>query len=101
MTTKLKPKDRKAQILAVALAQAATCGYQNIERQKIADAAGVSPGLVSKYLGSMPEIKRRVMRAAIHTGCLPVVAQGLAMRDRQAMRASGALQRAALASLVP
>lgn len=101
MTTKLKPKDRKAQILDVAVEQAEKRGYQNIERQHVADAAGISPGLVSKYFGTMPDLKRSVMRAAVKNECLPVIAQGLALKDKQATKAPEALQLRALASLRP
>lgn len=101
MTTKLAPKDRKAQILGVAVKQAETDGYQNIERAKIAAAADISPGLVSKYFGTMSDLKRSVMRAAVRNGCLPVIAQGLALKDKQACKAPEELQRAALASLAP
>lgn len=100
MTTKLEPKDREAQILAAAVAQAIQHGYQNIERQKIADAAGVSPALVSKYLGTMTNVKRDVLRYAVRNRILPIIAQGLAMKDKQAMKAPEQVRKDALATLV-
>lgn len=112
MTTKLAPADRKKQILDEALRQAAKVGYQHIKRADIATALEVSPALVSNYFSTMAQLKRDVMRAAIvrvsvapAKGCAPnsdvlrVVAQGLAAKDRHAMRAHSTVKEAALATL--
>lgn len=99
MTSKLEPAARKEQILTEALRQAAKCGYQNIKRADIARALGISTGLINKYFDSMHKLKCAVMREAIRVECLPVIAQGIALRDRRAMAVSDELQARALASL--
>lgn len=47
----------------------------------------------------MTELRRTVMRAAIKREVLPIVAEGLATRDKQAGKASADLQRRALDSI--
>jgi AcrR family transcriptional regulator len=95
MTQRSAPADRTRELLAVALELAATRGWRSITRDDIAVAAGVSPALVSARLGTMDALRRSVMRHAVVQRCVPVVAQGLAVKDRQAMRADETLRAAA------
>lgn len=97
---KLEARERTAQILAAALKLAAKDGYNRITREAIAAAAGVSPGLVTHHMGTMVELRRSIMREAVRTECLPVIAQGLSAHDRHAGKAPHELQhRAVLAQL--
>jgi AcrR family transcriptional regulator len=97
MTSRSTPADRTRDLLAVAVELAATVGWRSLTREQIATAAGVSPGLVSARLGTMDALRRSVMRQAVTQRCVPVVAQGLAMKDRQAMRADETLRAEAAA----
>ena len=97
MTQRQQPIDRTRELLAVALRLAAAQGWRSITRDDIALAAKVSPALVSARLGTMEQMRRSVMRQAVATRCVPVVAQGLAMKDRQAMRADESLRAEAAA----
>lgn len=72
------PDLRKNQILNAAIGLAKKQGYYAITRDEVADAAGVSRGLVSRYFGRMDKLKSAVMRAAVEQGVLEIVAQGLA-----------------------
>jgi AcrR family transcriptional regulator len=96
---KLEARERLAQILAAALRMASRDGYARITREGIAKAAGVSEALVTYHLGTMPELRRAVMREAIRVECLAVIAQGVASRDRHALKAPRELQQKALAAL--
>jgi AcrR family transcriptional regulator len=96
---KLQARERLTQILAAALTLSVRSGYTRITREAIANAAGVSPGLVTHHMGTMEQLRRDVMREAVRVQCLPVIAQGLVMRDRHALRASAFLQTAARNSL--
>jgi AcrR family transcriptional regulator len=87
-----KPADRTRELLDTALHVAAADGWANLTRDAIAVAAGVSPALVSARLGTMAATKRAVMREAVRREVLPVVAEGLALRDAHAMRASDELK---------
>jgi len=110
MASKLDSLARKQQILDEALRQAAKVGYLNIKRQEIATALGISAGLVSLHFSTMAQLKRDVMRAAVKHSSSPtmdrmrwpawrVLAQGLAVNDRQAMRARADVKANALATL--
>ena len=93
------PKDRKADILAAAVRMSALHGYHRVTREDIALAAKCSPTLVTHYFSTMTYLRRAIMRAAIHTQCLAVVAQGLAMADPVAQKAPQAVRDAAVATL--
>lgn len=96
---RLKPTDRKRHILAAALADARKRGYMQVTLLSVADAAECSRGLVIHYFATMQQLRRAVMRAAIANRDLPIVAQGLAARDAQALKAPEDLRKAALASI--
>ncbi len=84
--TRLKPADRRAELVTAALAVAARDGWGTLTHAAVAVQAGVSQGLVVKYLGTKPQMLRAVMREAVRTSVLPVVAEGLARRDPHALR---------------
>lgn len=96
---RLKPDERKELLLDVALKLAGRHGLTNLTREQIAEAAAVSPALVSARLGTMVALRRTVMRQAIARENLPVLAQGLAARDPYAVKAPLALRQRAVATL--
>ena len=98
--TRLAPEVRRVDILDAALILAEELGYMNMTRTQIADAAGVTPGLITYYYHTMPQLRRDVMRAAVRRGILPIIAQGLAARDPHAQKASKVMQKRAAALLV-
>ena len=85
---RMEPRERRAQLLEVALKRAKVVGYSNITREDIATHAGVVPGTVSLTFGTMPKLKRDVMRHAIKVGDLMVIGQGLIAGDRHAKKIS-------------
>lgn len=95
----MKSDDRREAIMTAALTVATKVGYMTMTRDQIAAEADCSPGLVSAYLGTMPAMRRAVMRAAVARRVLAVVAQGLAMRDKHAMAASEGVRAAAVRGL--
>lgn len=95
----LNPKVRKAMILAVAVNLAETVGLNGLRRDEVAKAADVANGLVSRYFNTMPQLRRAVIRSAVHTENLTLIAQALAMREPEAMKASDELKKKALATL--
>jgi AcrR family transcriptional regulator len=96
---RLPPQARGLMLLEVALRQAKIHGLANLTRDQIARAADVSPALVSARLGTMINLRRSVMRHAVASSELRVVAEGLATRDPIALKAPEALRRSALASM--
>ena len=96
---RLDPAIRKDQIIAAAVKLAQRDGYDNVRREGVARAAGVAPGLVSKYWGTMNQLRRAIMREAVNKENLIVLAQGLARKDTHAVRAPQELKDRAIASL--
>jgi AcrR family transcriptional regulator len=96
---RLKPTDRKAQILEAAVQLSAAQGYSHVTREGIATAAECAPGLVSNYFGTMTNLRRDIMRAAIRQRNLTIIAQGLAAKDAHACKAPDELKKAALETL--
>lgn len=96
---RLDPKVRKEEILAVAVAHASVVGLNGLRRDDVAKKAGVANGLVSRYFNTMIQLRRAVLRSAVHNEILPLIAQGLAMREPEAMKASDELKKKALATL--
>lgn len=96
---KLEARERIAQILRAALEIAPTTGYSRMTRDEIAKRANIPPTLITYHMGTMIELRRQVMREAIRVECLPVIAQGLAVRDRHALKAPDELRHRALQSL--
>lgn len=95
MTKRLDPAIRRAALLDVAVDVASTRGWRTLTRECIAVAAGVSPALVSARLGTMDQLRRAVMRAAVRREIASIVAEGLVAGDPHARRAPDALKRAA------
>ena len=97
---KLEARARVAQILKAALE---LCGegahYVRITRDEIAKKAGIPSSLVAYHCGTMADLRRDIMREAVRVENLAVIAQGLAARDRHALKADEALRRRALDSL--
>ena len=97
--TRLKPHARRAQILRAALTLAVDTHYLKVRWDNIARAADCSPSLVQYYYKTLIQLRRAVMREAVKTKCLPVIAQGLSAGCVYALRASESVRAAALDSL--
>jgi len=93
---KLPKKDRVAQLLAAALDLAVKVGYNNVTREAIAQRAGVADRLVSYHMGTMPTLRRDIVRQAVHTECLPVIAQAAVAKDKHLKKCPPALIQKAL-----
>lgn len=83
-----KPEDSKENLLNAALRIASRVGYQNVRRDDIARLADVSPNLVTYHFNTMTQLKRDLIRHAIKTEALDVIAQGLAVNDPHARKVS-------------
>lgn len=92
--------ERSAQILDAALQVARAGHYHTMTREQVAVQAGVSTGLVSRYMGTALEMRERVMQAAIERRILPLIATGIALGDAVALAAPAELRAEAVATLV-
>ena len=90
------PTLRRNQILNVALDLAKEIGYNKMTRDGIAERAGISMGLVTKYFKTMTQLRRAVIRAAIACEIPEIIAQGLANKDDHALKAPDKLKAKAI-----
>ncbi len=101
MTKKrFKPEIRKESIIAAALDLAEDTHYREVTRDQIGRRIGVTGTAVMYHFGTMQQLRREVMRAAVKQERLQVIAQGLTCNDVHADRASEALQLRAVAACV-
>ena len=95
-----KPIHERDALMAAALTVARREGYRQMSREAIATECKCSPALISKYFGTMPQLRRSVMRAAVVRGDHAVIAQGLAAGDPNAHEATAKAKRDALEGLL-
>lgn len=97
---RLHPDNRKEQIIEAAVKVAGRPGgWSKLTREAVAREAQCADGLISKYFGTMVAFRRTIMRHAIKTANLSVVAQGLAAGDTCAKKADPELKARALETL--
>lgn len=96
MTNRKPPRERKEQILDAAILLARKQGYTHLTRLDIANVTGLSEGLVSKYFGTMPQMRRAILSAAIVRQDLVVIAQGLVAREAKVLKLPEATRRLAM-----
>jgi AcrR family transcriptional regulator len=100
MTAPHLPADtRRELILEAAMRVAEKVGYNRVTREQIALAAGVAKATVSLRLGTMEKTRQTLMKRAVAVGHAAVVAQGLALRDKYALKASEELKKRAAAHM--
>jgi AcrR family transcriptional regulator len=93
-------KYEKEEILKHALKLSHEVGYQAVRRDALAEASGTSTGTISRYFGTMTQLKRSIMGAAIAHRDLVVIAQGLAAGDSRAKAAPIELKRKSVGGLL-
>ena len=96
-TKRLKPEIRKDEIIAAALVLAASTHYTRVTREAIAAAITIKGPAIQYHFGTMGQLRRELMRAAVKQRVLNVVAQGLLARDEHAEKADTALREEAIA----
>ena len=94
-----QPDIRKNELIRAALALAKTHGYASVTREQIAERCKVSSALVSYHMGTMPAMRRALIRHAIAERALRVIGQALAANDPETRRVPPELKKEALASL--
>jgi len=90
----------KDKILDAAFSLACECGYRGIRRDMIAERAGVAGGTVNLHFLTMDNLKAAIMRKAIESEQLDILAAGMAEGDQTAMKAPKALKVRALQTLL-
>lgn len=100
MTKRVKPALRKDQILTAALTLAAESHYTKVSRDQIAALCGVTGTAVQYHFGTMPQLRRAIVRFAIQVGNYKVIAQALVAEDTIAVNAPEDVKRKALEGLL-
>jgi len=88
MSKKLPPEIRRDDIMSAALTLSERVGYTHVTRDALAAALLVSPALISRHFGTMVQLRRAIMSAAVARSNLKVIAQGLALGDSKARNVS-------------
>jgi AcrR family transcriptional regulator len=100
MQAKRKPaNERREEVLSVALQLAVEVGYTRITRERISSVIGITKQAIQHHIGTVAELRRDVMQEAIARECLPVIAQGMALRDPLTLSAPAELLGRARAAL--
>lgn len=89
-------EDRDERILDAALKLAEEDHFQFITREKVAAKAGVSPATINNAFGTMPDLKRAVLSAAVERRVLAVIRQGIGESHPIVMKADKDLLSAAV-----
>jgi DNA-binding transcriptional regulator YbjK len=89
------PTLRRRQLLDVAIELSRTVGYDKVTRHEIADAAEISPALVSHYFKTVEQLREVILRTAVKRAIPEIVAQGIIRRDPVALQAPAELKTAA------
>ncbi len=96
---RIKPDERRGEILTAALDVAEQRGYKRFTRIEVATQAGCAESLISSYFGTMDKFRRTIMRAAIKQERLTIIAQGLVDGNKYAQKATPELRQRAFKSL--
>lgn len=94
---RLKPDQRRSQLLTAGLMLASRHGYHTLTRLQVATAAGVEGPLINHYFGSMKQYTGELLQLAVDMECLPVVAQAVVAGE---LKVNDDLRRRALGSLL-
>lgn len=84
---RFKPSVRRELVLRAAVEVARRPGgWSLLTRQRIAEEAECSEGLVSRYLGDMPSARRAIMKSAIRQEITDIIVQSIVAHDGYAVK---------------
>lgn len=96
--SRANPGLRRDHILNVAIEMAKVKGYHKITRDGVAGSAGVSMGLVTRYFGTMLQLRNKVVCYAIKNELLEIVAQCIVNDHPKAKKVSPELRAKAMSA---
>lgn len=77
---RLTPAERKVELLEQAYAQAVEKGLGSVSRRSVAEALGVTDGLVSRYFGTLQGLREAVLAKAVVTEQFDIIADALELQ---------------------
>lgn len=96
---RLDPEVRSNLIIEAGLKVASAQGWRAVTREAVAQEAQISPAMVNFRFSTMAQLHRSIMRKAIDSELLHVIAQGYVAGDPTALKIDDELKRRALLSL--
>ena len=87
-------------LLDIAIELAEKHGYDKITRLQISRAAGVATGTVSNQLGTMKQMRRKIVRHATRTDNKRIIAQAIINQEPYVLKLSIEDRTSALQSMV-
>lgn len=87
-------------LLDIAIGLAETHGYDKITREQISRAAGVATGTVTNHLGTMRQMRRKIVRHATRTDNKRIIAQAIINQEPYTLRLSIEDRTSALQSML-
>ncbi len=97
--TKKEADQNKNDMIEKALAVAEKVGFSSLTRTRVAEACGVSPGLINYRFGTLAAMQRDIVRAAIRKESLAVIAHVIAVGHPLAKKIDPDLRQKAIASM--
>ena len=97
--TKSEMEQHKTEMTTAALKLAEKIGFENLTRDNIAEACGVSPALINFRFGTMTDMRRSILRAAVKSESLKIVAYAIATHHPVSKKISPELRKRALDKL--
>ena len=80
------PETRRASILEAAITVAKRDGYNRVTRDIVAEEASISSPLVATYFPRMHDLRMAIMLEAISKEIVEIIAEGLIIKDRNALK---------------
>lgn len=97
---RISKEQRKDELLDIAMKLSEEKGFNKVTWADLAEAGGVSLGLLVYHFGTIVAFRRTIMRAAISRRNLNILAQGLTIKDEHAKKAPTALKQEAISLLL-
>lgn len=97
---RMKPEDRREQILSVAMIIAERDGYNSLNRNALAEEAEVATGMIHHIFNDMASLRKAVVKRAIENKVKSIIAQALALGDEDAKNAPEQLKRESIQTLL-
>ena len=85
--------------MQTALSQAEKIGYNRVTREVVAKHVPCAPSLVSHYWGTVEQLQKSILREAVKSKNLKIIAQGLVSRSPITRRVPMEIKQAALQTL--
>lgn len=99
LRVRLQREERIELIIKASIPMALDNGYRQLRRDAVAQAAGISSGLLNHFFGNIRTFQNAVLQYAIDNEIVAIVAQGISNADPTVKGVSEGLRSRAILSL--